>query len=88
MSSEIFQSRLNETLEGVQGVLCITDDILIYGCGDTVAETEKDHDSKLKTFLNRCRDTGIVLNKPKFKLRCSEVPYSWSQTDKRWTDGR
>ena len=75
VSSEIFQSRLNEALEGLQGVLCITDDILIYGCGDTIEEAEKDHDNKLKTFLNRCRDTGIVLNKHKLKLRCSEVPF-------------
>ena len=29
VSSEIFQSRLNEALEGLQGVLFITDDILI-----------------------------------------------------------
>ena len=75
VSSEIFQSRLNEALEGLQGVLCIADDILIYGCGDTIEEAEKDHDNKLKTFLNRCRDTGVVLNKHKLKLRCSEVPF-------------
>ena len=54
VSSEIFQSRLNEALEGLQGVLCIADDIFIYGCGDTVEEAEKDHDNKLKTFLERC----------------------------------
>ena len=75
VSSEIFQSRLNEALEGLEGVLCIADDILIYGCGDNVEEAEKDHDNKLKAFLNRCRDTGIVLNKRKLKLRCSEVPF-------------
>ena len=75
VSSEIFQSRLNEALEGLQGVLCIADDILIYGCGDTIEEAEKDHDNKLKTFLNRCRYTGIVLHKHKLKLRCSEVPF-------------
>ena len=75
MSSEIFQSRLNEALEGLQGVLCIADNILIYGCGDTVDEAEKDHDNKLKTFLKRCRDTGIVLNKHKLKLHCSKVPF-------------
>ena len=75
VSSEIFQSWLNEGLEGLQGVLCIADDILIFGCGYTVEEAEKDHDSKVKTFFNRCRDTGIVLNNHKLKSRCSEVPF-------------
>ena len=73
--SEIFQSQTNEALEGLQGAICIADGILIYGCGETVEEAEKDHENKLKTFLDRCRDTGIVLNKHKLKLRRSEVTF-------------
>ena len=33
-SSEIFQKRINQALEGLEGILNITDDILIYGVGD------------------------------------------------------
>ena len=34
MSSEIFQKRVNQTLAGLEGVLDIVDDVLIYGVGD------------------------------------------------------
>ena len=34
VSSEIFQKRLQAALEGLDGVLCIADDILVYGVGD------------------------------------------------------
>ena len=72
VSSKIFQSRLNEALEGLQGVLCITDDILIYGCSDTMEEAEKDHDRKHSIIGV---ETQALLNKHKLKLRCSEVPF-------------
>jgi len=37
-SSEIFQKHLIHALENLPGVLCITDDILIYGTGETDAK--------------------------------------------------
>ena len=33
MSSEIFQHRLNAALEGLPGVICVADDIVVYGKG-------------------------------------------------------
>ena len=43
-SSEIFQKRLHQALEGLLGVACIADDILVYGAGDTLEEATLDHD--------------------------------------------
>ncbi len=74
-SSEIFQKRVNQSLEGLNGILNITDDILIYGVGDTDKEAQQDHDRNLEALLQRCRERGIALNQNKLKLRITEVPF-------------
>ena len=60
---------------GWTGILNITDDVLIYGVGDTEDEAIADHDRKLEALLQRCRARGIALNKNKLKLRITEVPF-------------
>ena len=74
-SSEIFQKHLNQALENLPGVLCIADDILIYGTGEADEEATADHDRNLQNLLQRCLDRGIVLSPEKMKLRLKEVPY-------------
>ena len=75
VSSEIFQKRLQRALDGLEGVVCIADNILIFGIGDCQADTVKDHDIKLHKLLKRCREKGIKLNKSKAKLRKSEITF-------------
>ena len=75
VSSEIFQKRVNQALEGLEGILNIADDILVYGVGDNENEARIDHDRKLEALLNRCRERGVALNKNKLKLRISEVSF-------------
>ena len=72
---EEFQHRLDNVLQGPDGVMPIFDDILIFGAGDTEAEAMADHDAKLRALMQRCREKGIKLNKEKLKLRCKEVPF-------------
>jgi len=48
---EDFQRLLNQALEGLQGIHIIADDVLITG-----EMAYKDHDRKLRLFLDRCRD--------------------------------
>ena len=69
VSSEIFQKRVNQALEGLEGILDITDDILVYGVGKDMKEATEDHDRHLKALLQRCRERGMALNKDKLKLR-------------------
>ena len=64
-SSEIFQKRLHQALEGLLGVACIADDILVYGVGDTLEEATLDHDQNLASLLERCHQRAIKLNKHK-----------------------
>ena len=58
-SSEIFQKKLNQCIVGLKGIGNIADDILVHG------RNVKEHDENLRIFLQRCRDTGIKLNKEK-----------------------
>ena len=37
VSSEIFQKRLMTAFDGLDGVLCVADDIIVWGSGDTQA---------------------------------------------------
>ena len=56
VSLEIFQKRLLQALEGLVGVACIADDILIYGVGDTLEVATQDHDKNLTSLLKRCKE--------------------------------
>ena len=74
-SSEIFQKHLIHALENLPGVLCIADDIIIYGTGETDGEATANHDRSLQDLLQRCKDRGIALNQDKMKLRMSEESF-------------
>jgi len=73
--AEVWQRKMNETIEGLQGVEVITDDFLVCGFGDTVDEAVKDHDQNLTAFLQRCRELILTFNLQKIKLRLSELPF-------------
>lgn len=75
VSSEIFQKKLHNSLHGLDGVLCIADDIIVYGQGDDKETAYKDHDEKLEKLLQRCREQGIRLNKEKSEIRTDEITF-------------
>ena len=66
---------MSQALDGLEGILNITDEILLYGIGDTKDEAHHDHDLKLEALLPRCRECGIALKKNKLTLRITEVPF-------------
>ena len=59
---EEYQARQQEALAGLKGICNIADDVLIYGCGETQEEAEKDHDENLYNFLLRMRQVKLKLN--------------------------
>jgi hypothetical protein len=75
VASEIFQKRLYQAIGDLPGVLCIADDILLYGAGNTEEEARSDHDIKLKKLLQRCREVGVRLNRDKMKLQQKTVKF-------------
>ncbi len=72
---EEWQRRLNEALIGLPGVICIADDILVYGAGDTEEEVMKDHNKNLRLLLQRAAEINLKLNRKKLKLCLTEVSY-------------
>ena len=74
-SPEIFQKRLHQCIEGVPGVLCVADDIMIYGCGDDIEAASADHDKNLAALLSKCRENGVKLNPDKLQLKCKSITY-------------
>ena len=74
-ASEIFQLRLHEAVEGLDGVYAIADDILVAGAGDTMKDVVADHDVKIKKLLGRCQERNIKLNKQKVAFKQTKVPY-------------
>ena len=75
VASEIFQKRLNQALDRLDGLLTIHDDMVVYGVSDTEEEPMADHNKKLEQFLQRCRQKGVKPNEKKLKVMCKEIPY-------------
>ncbi|MCG8429883.1 MAG: DDE-type integrase/transposase/recombinase, partial [Candidatus Omnitrophica bacterium] len=73
VSSEIFQRRLAEQLEGLKGCHNVADDIIVTGCGDTDANAERDHDKKLSALIQRCQERHIKLNDAKAEMKKTET---------------
>jgi hypothetical protein len=53
---EQFQKRMSDVLDGMEGVLCLIDDIFIY------ERDQKEHDDKLHKCLQRAMEAHITLN--------------------------
>ena len=70
VSAEIFQKKVLEALQGLSGVVCIADDVIVHG------ESVSEHDTNLRAFLLRCREKGIKLKREKLSLR-ARLP-SWA----------
>ena len=69
VSSEIFQKKLLEAFDGLKGVVCLADDIIIHGKGTN------DHDINLDEFFMRCREKNVKLNKEKLELRTNKITF-------------
>ena len=75
-SSEYFQKKLVEALQGLPGVVCIADDVVIRG-----KDTEE-HDRHLNLFLLRCREKGIKLNRAKLETKFESLTFMGHRVSK------
>ena len=75
ISSEIFQKRLQSSLEGIEFIICIADDILVFGSGNNYKDAKANHDTNLTKLMERCRKFGIRLNKDKAELLRDEINF-------------
>ena len=72
---EEFQMRLISALEGLEGIICIADDILVFREGTDSTTAEKDHDRRFVALMERCLQKNIKLNPPKLQFKLTEVKF-------------
>ena len=66
---EFYQKRMSETLEGIEGVVCHMDDVLVYG------KDQNQHDIRLEAVLRKLKETGITLNAEKCEFSRNKVKF-------------
>ena len=59
-ANEIFQLRLLEAVEGLEGTYAIAGDILVAGTRDTMRDALVDHNVKIRKLLTRCREQKVI----------------------------
>ena len=68
-AAEIFQNRIRKSLEGLEGVLNISDDLLVYGT------SQEEHDMRLRAVLERLREKNLTLNREKCRFNKTRVEF-------------
>ena len=72
---EEFHLRMHEALEGLEGVHCIADDILIVGQGDNREEANKNHDLNVLALMNRARERNLKFNPKKVQFKLQKITF-------------
>ena len=67
---EVYQRAMEKVLNGLPGVVCYMDDLLIYG------RTTEEHWSRLSDVLQAIEKSGLTLKKEKCEFCCTSVKYS------------
>ena len=76
---ELFQKRMNSLLKGLEGVLCLIDDVLVFGASC------KDHDDRLDAVLRKLQNAGVTLNHSKCAFLKDQVKFLGHVVDKDGT---
>ena len=69
ISSRALPKTNYEVLQGLEGVVCLIDDILIYG------KIQEEHDKRLTEVLHKIAAAGITLNQQKCEISQSQVKF-------------
>eukprot|EP00118_Oscarella_pearsei_P023104 m.272463 g.272463 ORF g.272463 m.272463 type:complete len:1311 (+) comp40563_c0_seq3:40-3972(+) len=66
---EHFQKRMSRILEGLPGVICMMDDVMIF------AATDQEHNDRLHKVLKRLEEAGLTLNEAKCSFGVKSVKF-------------
>ena len=66
---EHFQKRMNRILSGLDGVLCLMDDVLVFG------KDRKEHDERLTAALKKIEAAGATLNPSKCEFAKDQLKF-------------
>ena len=72
---EHFQRRVKEILEGLEGVVCLVDDIVVYGTNQAI------HDDRLRKVLHRLQENKVTLNAKKCQFSRKQINFLGQQID-------
>ena len=69
---EYFQKKMSQLLEGLEGVVCMMDDVLIYG------QNQAEHDRRVDLVLQKFKAARVTLNEAKcqFSQKC-QIPWTF-----------
>ncbi|PFX14758.1 Retrovirus-related Pol polyprotein [Stylophora pistillata] len=67
--------KLNEALCGLSGVICVADDPLVMGSGNTREEADADHEQNLREVQKRCTERNIKLNDEKSVIKQTQIKF-------------
>ena len=60
---------MSEVLQDLVGVVCLIDDILLYG------KTQEEYDKRLTAALHKIAEAGITLNEEKCEISQNQVKF-------------
>lgn len=66
---EIYQRKMCELLEGIDGVLVYMDDVIVFG------NSEQSHEKALRLVLDRIKQSGLKLNKEKCEFSKNSLEF-------------
>ena len=66
---EHFQRRMADILQGLDGVVCLMDDVLVHG------RTQQEHNERLHAVLEKLQASGVTLNREKCSFSQSQVRF-------------
>ena len=69
VSQDIFQMKMDQILEQVDGAIGIADDVVVY------AESEEEHNKILHRFMQITAENGIVFNSTKCKIKSKSISF-------------
>ena len=62
IASEIFQQKMEQIIEGLEGTASVQDDVLVWG------KDRKEHDERLKKVIDAIYNSGLRLNRSKCEI--------------------
>ena len=66
---EHFQKRMTKILSGLDGVLCLMDNVLVFG------REKKEHNDRLTQVLKRIKAAGVTLNPEKCEIGRDQLKF-------------
>ena len=66
---EFYQKKMSHILSGLTGVVCMMDDVLVFG------QTQQEHDLRLEAVLSKISKAGVTLNSDKCQFSTDTVKF-------------